>query len=373
MAPEPAVERSFASVEPVREPAAAPGPPADVTGPRAGRPSVVHVGPDPRIPGGIASVITVLCDHSVGGPCGVIVSWRPGGRRARLAAMLGAAWSVVQLPRDTIVHAHMAADGSTVRKGVLLGLARLRRRHTVVTVHGSRFEASSARRPRLTAAALRQADVALVLSPQMQRIVSELAPGVPVHVFANPVEVDAAPSLASAREPLVVFAGEVGHRKGADVLAEAWPLVRARVPGARLCIAGPPTQLRIDPGAGAELVGSRSRAEVRELLRSARVAVLPSRAEALPMMLLEAMGSGTPIVATDVGDVRRLTDLGAGVLTPVGDARALADALVDLLTDDAAADRHGAAGHAACRAEFSIRAVAEQTERHYAALRARRA
>ncbi len=68
--------------------------------------------------------------------------------------------------------------------------------------------------------------------------------------------------------PSWVFAGEVGHRKGADVLAEAWPRVRAQVPAARLCIAGPPTDLRIDPGPGAELVGSRSRGEVRALLRT---------------------------------------------------------------------------------------------------------
>lgn len=333
--------------------------------------AVVHIGPDPQVPGGIASVITVLCEHSVGGRCGIVVSWRPGSRRTRARAMVGAAWQVVRLPRTTIVHAHMAKDGSPIRKGVLLALARRSGHKTVVTVHGSRFGQTAERRPRLVAAALRQAQLALVLSPEMERIVGELAPGVPVRRFANPVEVDAAPASASARGPLVVFAGEVGHRKGADVLAEAWPLVRAQVPGARLCIAGPPTDLRIDPGPGAELVGSRSRGEVRALLRTARVAVLPSRAEALPMMLLEAMGSGTPIVATDVGDVRRLTDRGAGVLTPVGDARALADALVALLTDDAAADRHGAAGHAACRAEFSVDAIAAETERHYAALRAR--
>lgn len=335
------------------------------------RPAVAHVGPDPRVPGGIASVITVLCEHEVGGPCAVVPSWRPGSRRTRLAALLGAAWQVVRLPRSTLVHVHMAADGSTARKGLLMALARRTGHRTVVTVHGSRFEASASRRPRLTAAALRQAGVALVLSPQMQRIVGELAPGVPVELFSNPVEVDAAPAPASAREPLVVFAGEVGHRKGADVLAAAWPLVRARVPGAQLCIAGPPTELRIEPGPGAELLGSRSRGEVRELLRRARVAVLPSRAEALPMMLLEAMGSGTPIVATDVGDVRRLTDLGAGLLTPVGDPEALADALVTLLTDPHAADRFGADGHAACRAHFSIDAIAAHTERHYAALRAR--
>lgn len=334
-------------------------------------PEVVHLGPDPAVPGGIASVITVLCDHGVGGRCDVIVSWRPGGRGARLAAMARAALAVVRLPRTAIVHAHMAADGSIVRKGALLALARRTGHHTVVTVHGSRFEASSARRPRLTAAALGQAEMALVLSPQMQRIVGELAPQLPVELFANPVEVDAAPSAPSGRAPLVVFAGEVGERKGADVLAAAWPLVRASVPDARLCIAGPPTDLQIDPGAGAELLGSRSRAEVRELLRGARVAVLPSRAEALPMMLLEAMGCGTPIVATDVGDVRRLTDLGAGVLSPVGDAAALADALIALLTDDAAADRYGAAGHAACAEHFSIDAIAAQTERHYAALRSR--
>ncbi len=335
-------------------------------------PAVAHVGPDPSVPGGIASVMTVLCDHSVGGPCEVVVSWRPGGRAAWLRAFRGAIWRVVRLPRATIVHAHMAKDGSPIRKGVLLAFARVTGHRTVVTVHGSRFAETAARRPRLIAAALRQADLALVLSPEIQGVVRELAPRVPVELFSNPVEIDEAPRAPSTRAPIVVFAGEVGERKGVDVLAEAWPLVRARVPAARLLIAGPPTALSVDAGAGAELLGSRSRSEVRALLREARVAALPSRAEALPMMLLEAMGCGTPIVATDVGDVRRLTDLGAGVLVPVGDARALADALVALLTDDSAADEYGAAGHTGCREHFGIAAIAEQTERHYAALRARR-
>ncbi|MBJ7472400.1 MAG: glycosyltransferase [Solirubrobacteraceae bacterium] len=335
--------------------------------------AVVHVGPDPAFPGGIATVMSALVEHSVGGPGTVLASWVPGSRWLRLRVLAAAAVHVVRLPSTTLVHVHMAADGSVARKGLLLGLARLTRHSTVVTVHASRFEAFVAKRPRVTAAALRSAGVVLVLSPKMETIVQQLLPSADVRPIYNPIDHDPSPTDAGLRPPLAVFAGEVGTRKGADVLAEAWPLVRAAVPDARLRVVGPTTEFQFPELAGVTVEGPVNRDDVRGLVREARVTVLPSRAEALPMVLLESLASATPIVATDVGDVKRLTQTGGGRLVAIGDAAALADALIGYLSDADAATASGRAGHALCAAEFGLDGLSQATREAYATARQRAA
>ncbi len=84
--------------------------------------------------------------------------------------------------------------------------------------------------------------------------------------------------------------------------------------------------------AGARFGGPLPHAAVIEALDESCVAVLPSRAEAMPMFVLEAMAAGVPVVATGVGAVSSVLG-GAGVVVPVDDAEAIATALVDLLGD----------------------------------------
>ncbi len=83
-------------------------------------------------------------------------------------------------------------------------------------------------------------------------------------------------------------------------------------------------------------------AVARELSRS-RLAVLPSRAEALPMVLLEAMAVGVPVVATRVGGIEDFVGA-AATYVPVGDSRALAASIITLLQKPDALASAGEAG-----------------------------
>lgn len=75
------------------------------------------------------------------------------------------------------------------------------------------------------------------------------------------------------------------------------------------------------------LAGIKSSDEIRELLREARVFVLPSFAEGLPVVLMEALALGTPVIATEIAGIPELVDDECGWLIPAGSETALVEAL----------------------------------------------
>jgi len=87
------------------------------------------------------------------------------------------------------------------------------------------------------------------------------------------------------------------------------------------------------------------------------VLVLPSHTEGTPNVIAEAMAQGLPVVATDVGGIPDMLGGGAGLLVPVGDARALAAAMLRLAGDPALRAAMGRAGRARYEAHFAPEAV----------------
>jgi glycosyltransferase involved in cell wall biosynthesis len=141
----------------------------------------------------------------------------------------------------------------------------------------------------------------------------------------------------------VLFLGEVSFRKGADTLAAAWPLVRARRPRAQCIFAGP-IRLTLPDIEGTTFLGSIDGAAAQELIRTARLVVLPSRAEAMPMTLLEAMAWSRPFITTPIAWTAG--DAAGGLLVAPDDPEALAEAIVQLLEDPFSSDQAGEQGRA---------------------------
>jgi glycosyltransferase involved in cell wall biosynthesis len=119
------------------------------------------------------------------------------------------------------------------------------------------------------------------------------------------------------------------------------------------------------------LVGPRTRPQVAAELRATDVLVAPSvptrrgKREGIPVVLMEAMSSGVPVVASALSGIPELVEDGVGgLLVPAGDAQALAGALRRLHGDPALAARLGRAGRARVEREFDLdRSAAELARR----------
>ncbi|MFE0509106.1 stealth conserved region 3 domain-containing protein [Streptomyces sp. NPDC058964] len=107
----------------------------------------------------------------------------------------------------------------------------------------------------------------------------------------------------------------------------------------------------------------------------ASMAVLPSRNEAFPLVLLEMMAAGLPVVAYDVvtGPAEIIRHGVDGLLVPPADKESLASAMSTLMADDALRRSYGAAGRAGVQERFSAQRVTAQWEELFTRLTARRA
>lgn len=112
------------------------------------------------------------------------------------------------------------------------------------------------------------------------------------------------------------------------------------------------------------LPGERN--DVAEILRGLDCFVLPSLAEGVSNTILEAMASGLPVIATDVGGNGELVEAGrSGELVPVGDVEAMAGKIVGYARDRERARAAGQAGRAAVERQYSMAAMVLQYQRLY--------
>jgi glycosyltransferase involved in cell wall biosynthesis len=114
--------------------------------------------------------------------------------------------------------------------------------------------------------------------------------------------------------------------------------------------------------------GRLAKDELHDLLRSCAVAAVPSRwFENQPMAVLEALGCGVPVVATDLGGLPELVRPGVdGELVPADDHVALGDAMAKLVGDPQLAFEMGRAGRARILEEFSPELHLERLAMTYA-------
>ena len=186
--------------------------------------------------------------------------------------------------------------------------------------------------------------------------------GVDVERFRPGDRVEARWRLGLPDAPTAVCVGRLVPYKGQDQLLAAWPLVRAQVPDARLVLVGDgPMAQRWRAAAGDDesVLWWGHEDEVADFYAAADVVVLPSRAEGMALVPLEAMACGRSVVAFAVSGVRQSVGE-AGAVLEAGDVEGLAEAVAVRLADPSAADLEGAHGRRRVELLFDHRQAADQ-------------
>jgi glycosyltransferase involved in cell wall biosynthesis len=155
-------------------------------------------------------------------------------------------------------------------------------------------------------------------------------------------------------------------------LIEAWPHVLREVPDAYLLIVGEGSRRDfLEQWAAAHKVAHRvvftgRRDDIPAVTAALDVAVLPSWREAQGLSILEAMALSRPVVASDVGGIPEMIEDGVtGLLVEHDNPKALAAAIVRLLTDHAFADMVARAGHDLVHDRFCIELMVKAIEQIY--------
>jgi len=165
---------------------------------------------------------------------------------------------------------------------------------------------------------------------------------------------------------LVGSIGVIAPRKGADIFVDAARLVGEKDPGVRFQLMGAPDDPlevewadRVIEEARRARVEYMPDADVQALLAEWDAFVLPARRDPFPLVVLEAMERGLPIVAARVDGIPEQLGEDAGLLVSPDSPRAVADAILSLRDDPAMADAKGARARARVAERFTIEQQAE--------------
>ena len=184
--------------------------------------------------------------------------------------------------------------------------------------------------------------------------------------------------------PLLAFVGSLVHRKGLDVLLDAWSVIHRAHPKTRLLLVGRDNfvghesdaaflsdQLARVPAAAAERIHRTGvQDDVHRYLQASDLFVFPSRREGFGTVMVEAMATGLPCVVCEQPGVTDFIfrDGATGVVVGQEDPRALADAVNSLLENGAAAAEMGRVARREAVDRFDINAIADRYIEYYRAL-----
>jgi glycosyltransferase involved in cell wall biosynthesis len=167
--------------------------------------------------------------------------------------------------------------------------------------------------------------------------------------------------------PIIVMAARLLRDKGVREFVEAASILKNKGHNARFCLVGEPDLQNPSSITQAELNSWKAegnveswgyRADIPQIFADAYMVVLPSYSEGLPKVLIEAAACGRAVVTTDVPGCREAIEADiTGLLVPVKDVNALADAIEKLLIDKELCRKMGNAGRNLAEKEFDIKSV----------------
>lgn len=200
-------------------------------------------------------------------------------------------------------------------------------------------------------------------------------------VIYNPVEIDRIQTLAKEevehlwfkeKLPVIIACGRLDPQKNYHLLLRVFAAASKKINDLRLVILGEGL-LKQELIEYAEALGISDKVAFIgfqknpfKYIARAKALVLSSVMEGFPMVLIEAMACGTPVISTrcESGPEELITDCIDGLLTPVGDEKALADAVIRLLNDEPFRKRLAEAGKMRVE-EFRVEKITAEYEKAF--------
>jgi glycosyltransferase involved in cell wall biosynthesis len=353
---------------------------------------VLIVGPTSPPIGGITTHVEALLGHRFNAPveCSFVNTVKPewakrGVPFIQVAAIVVLVRVLVSLVgrRPHVVHIHTSSYAAFHEKSIAVLLGRIVGARVLLHMHGGGFKdfflESSCFGRLYIRAVLRTCTRVCVLSQTWLRYFADEL-GVAEHslrVIPNGVAIPLLPRRSRNKRLRVLMFGHLREYKGVGDFIEAIKIASPRYPEVTFHHVGPEPvcseatyykELARDAGLDAVLrwEGPVPGSEKWDVLNSADVFVLPSHVEGLPIALLEAMGAGLPVIATPVGAIPEVvTHDVTGVLVPVGNPIALANAICRLIESPAERSVLAANGQAHIKRHFTFDRTAGLLEQVY--------
>jgi glycosyltransferase involved in cell wall biosynthesis len=206
-----------------------------------------------------------------------------------------------------------------------------------------------------------------------RQVASEGVPESRVSVVRNGIDASSyTPGGARRRGPVITTVANLRPEKGHDTLIDAARLVCARIPEVTFRVVGdgkmrPALEQRArEQGVASHVEFCGHREDIAAVLSESDLFVLPSRTEAFPNSLLEAMAAALPSIASDVGGIPEVVEHDVnGLLVPVANSQVLAEAIVALLLDAPRAAALGKAARQTIVSRYSFERMAGEMEALY--------
>jgi glycosyltransferase involved in cell wall biosynthesis len=228
----------------------------------------------------------------------------------------------------------------------------------------------------------------IVVSGALERLLTQER-GVPVQRVVriyNGIEVDLYQPLLKHTDlrkewgipstiPLIGAVGRLVWQKGFEFFIKAIPEILQSSPEAKFLIVGEgPLRSQLEKSAQTlnindSLIFTGFRNDIRQILSSIDVLMVPSLLEGLPMIILEGMAMAKPIVATNIdGITEQISHEGEGILVPIRKPEALAGAVSRIIENDELATALGRAARKKVETYFSVEHMVRETEKVYLSL-----
>lgn len=305
---------------------------------------------DRMVKGGIAAVVSGYYGSKLEQDYDMIYveSYKDGGKLTKLFKGICGYFhfaKVLLIDRPNIVHMHSSFGASFYRSLPFIYMASWAKKPMINHIHGSEFDKlytnASERKKKLVRRAWGKCVRFIVLSESWKEHFSEVVPTEKMTVIENYSIVKDGIDRSQCRNQ-VLFLGSINRMKGCYDLVDVIKRVAETVPDIRLVVAGAGEIEQVKAKATEEGVIEHFtfpgwvRGEQKEkLLEESDVFILPSYTEGMPMSVLDAMGYGLPIVATNVGGIPGIVHNGEnGFTCDPGDITGFAEKIIQILADD---------------------------------------